>query len=540
MASLTPEQKGAEMAAERSVLARLFASSVDDFDAFRGTIDEYTRLHGHVSASDVLRQFKDANHRTVLHFACRGTVLDKVLLADFVDASTLASLLRSKDRDGMTPLMLAAQLGDRDLAERNVLLLLESAGEGPKLGLARSHAGATALHYAAGASGTGRCVRALHGSAPIAIRSPSRQGGMPLHWACAVPRKSSSPPPPEISGGDSSADDDDAGETIGTLLDCGADVNAAPDPVPPPLHVCLAAGRERLACLILERAEKSAVSLQPTLDYELPGRVNLLHMAADLNAVGFLRRLLDHASRGEEAQCLSDLLERRSDQGLTPLEVAAREGHVGCVLLLLPEGPDRTEERARALVQEYRDKNPDAIPESGSHSTSQLPPKPESKAGSEPDAMELQAQEEASALMSQALPATDEMKSQAERFKSHGNERFAKKNYEEACDLYGKAIAANPGDATYYSNRSACLLLLGQAGPALRDATVARALRPEWPKAAYRVSAARLALGRYEDAAVAAWEGLALDNSNEELKSLLRKCVKKGRQEHLQSKKGDR
>ena len=100
--------------------------------------------------------------------------------------------------------------------------------------------------------------------------------------------------------------------------------------------------------------------------------------------------------------------------------------------------------------------------------------------------------------------------------------------------------AINPSDATYYSNRSACFLQLDQLEPALKDATISRVLRPDWPKAAYRVAVARLALKRYEDAAVAAWEGLAQDPTNDELKSLLKKCVKKGRQEHLLSKTGSR
>ena len=39
---------------------------------------------------------------------------------------------------------------------------------------------------------------------------------------------------------------------------------------------------------------------------------------------------------------------------------------------------------------------------------------------------------------------------------------------------------------------------------------------------------------RYEDAAVAAWEGLQKHPENEELQSLLRKCVKKGRTDYHQ------
>ena len=37
---------------------------------------------------------------------------------------------------------------------------------------------------------------------------------------------------------------------------------------------------------------------------------------------------------------------------------------------------------------------------------------------------------------------------------------------------------------------------------------------------------------RYEDAALAAWEGVQLDNTNAELKAILKKAVDLGREEH--------
>lgn len=46
------------------------------------------------------------------------------------------------------------------------------------------------------------------------------------------------------------------------------------------------------------------------------------------------------------------------------------------------------------------------------------------------------------------------------------------------------------------------------------------------------MAVARLELGHYEDAAVAAWEGLQQDQENEELQCLLQKCVKKGKKMH--------
>ena len=109
-----------------------------------------------------------------------------------------------------------------------------------------------------------------------------------------------------------------------------------------------------------------------------------------------------------------------------------------------------------------------------------------------------------------------------------------------------------------------CELQRGEAhyDDALAAAEEARKLDASWPKACYRMAAARLALKRcatrvlpppplhvalvprsfarrarsYEDAALAAWEGVQMDNNNEELKAILQKAVALGREEHAQSK----
>jgi len=67
---------------------------------------------------------------------------------------------------------------------------------------------------------------------------------------------------------------------------------------------------------------------------------------------------------------------------------------------------------------------------------------------------------------------------------------------------------------------------------ALSDAEMCRYLKPDWPRAFYRVAAARLALCRFEDAAVTAFEGLKLDQDSHELKTLLQTAVRRGQEEH--------
>ncbi len=76
---------------------------------------------------------------------------------------------------------------------------------------------------------------------------------------------------------------------------------------------------------------------------------------------------------------------------------------------------------------------------------------------------------------------------------------------------------------------------------ALADAEMCATLAPEWPKACFRVATALLALSRYEDAAMAAWKGVKIDNDNHQLKHLLKVCVEEGRncskQQQLQQQK---
>ena len=73
---------------------------------------------------------------------------------------------------------------------------------------------------------------------------------------------------------------------------------------------------------------------------------------------------------------------------------------------------------------------------------------------------------------------------------------------------------------------------MNEAPDALLDAEVCRRLRPDWTKGCYRLAAARLELGLYEDAAVAAFEGIKLDSNNLPLKTLCQEAVKRGKEEH--------
>jgi tetratricopeptide (TPR) repeat protein len=142
----------------------------------------------------------------------------------------------------------------------------------------------------------------------------------------------------------------------------------------------------------------------------------------------------------------------------------------------------------------------------------------------------------------------------ANQYKNVGNQKFAKNDWEGAYEDYSQAIQANYRDAAFYSNRSACLIQLNRPEEALEDAVFAKAIRPDWSKAYYRMAVALLAIADstgladadsnmtnkndddngedlFETAAMVIWKGLVLDPKNADLKILLRRCAKSGRRQ---------
>jgi ankyrin repeat protein len=507
--SLTAEEKSAKMSTERAFLTKFLESALmGDASTLQTCVTDYLRQHIDVSPLEVLTQFKDGQKRTALHFACQSMstpgeidIVQAILKDEWLpNAEARQIILQQKDQDGLTPIMLAAQHPDPQMAQKRVLLILDKA-DGVKLGLARSHTGATALHYAAGAGGTPETIRALYEAGHAALTTFSRQGGTPLHWAAAAGR--------------------DFSATMDQLISCGADVNAQDDSIPFPLVLAVAAGNDKHSKRLLQSPDIS-------IDTKLPGNVTLFHMAADLNLVGTLALLL-------EKQQDKEILFQKNHDGLTALDLAAQEGHVGCVLLLLPEtdGKTPTEDDAKAFTEDYKQTN--GKKETTAPPETQEKPKDESPTT---DATEDEAQRKA-ALVAASDDVSEADVQKAVDCKAQGNAHFVKKEWKQAHVFYSQAIEANPKEAAFYSNRSACNMMMQQPKAALQDAVMARTLKPNWSKACYRMAVARLELDRYEDAALAAWEGLQQDQENEELKSLLQKCVKKGRKDFQQAKGGD-
>ncbi|KAF8421431.1 TPR domain-containing protein [Tirmania nivea] len=115
----------------------------------------------------------------------------------------------------------------------------------------------------------------------------------------------------------------------------------------------------------------------------------------------------------------------------------------------------------------------------------------------------------------------------ASNFKEQGNDAYRHSFHRDAAAFYTKAlsVAGLPADDPLreqcLANRAAANLELGNYGSVLRDCSEALKLNPRNVKAHYRSASALAALQRWEEAALLAQKGLALDPANAPLRSLL-------------------
>ncbi|KAF7029222.1 hypothetical protein CFC21_041027 [Triticum aestivum] len=124
----------------------------------------------------------------------------------------------------------------------------------------------------------------------------------------------------------------------------------------------------------------------------------------------------------------------------------------------------------------------------------------------------------------------DKLKCQKKRaeLKLKAAEAFKRSEYMMAAEMYTVAMELGPSSddyATLLANRSLCLLRLENGPMALKDATLCRMMRPNWPKACYRQGAAFMRLKDYEKACEAFAEGLKLDPKAVDIENALREAT---------------
>ncbi|KAF4623816.1 hypothetical protein D9613_001696 [Agrocybe pediades] len=129
------------------------------------------------------------------------------------------------------------------------------------------------------------------------------------------------------------------------------------------------------------------------------------------------------------------------------------------------------------------------------------------------------AQASTSSAAPQSTGPSAEDKAQAEKLKQTGNALMSSKNYDAAIESYDKAVALDPTNPVYYSNRAAAYSSKGDHLSAVGDAEQAIAVDPKFVKAYHRLGHAQYSLGDFKAAASAFERGLQLDPSNASLKS---------------------
>ncbi|EFQ36429.1 tetratricopeptide [Colletotrichum graminicola] len=108
---------------------------------------------------------------------------------------------------------------------------------------------------------------------------------------------------------------------------------------------------------------------------------------------------------------------------------------------------------------------------------------------------------------------TEEEKKEAEALKSRGNAAMASKDYPSAISLYTQALALNPGNAVFLSNRAAAHSAAKDHESAKADAEAAVAIDPAYTKAWSRLGLARFALGDAKGAMEAYGKGIEYEGS---------------------------
>ncbi|KAF8736030.1 hypothetical protein AX14_001032 [Amanita brunnescens Koide BX004] len=110
-------------------------------------------------------------------------------------------------------------------------------------------------------------------------------------------------------------------------------------------------------------------------------------------------------------------------------------------------------------------------------------------------------------------------KEKADKLKQEGNTLMSGKKYDEAIESYTKAVAIDPNNPVYYSNRAAAHSSKNDHLAAVGDAEKAISVDPQFVKAYHRLGHAQYSLGDYRAAAEAFERGLKQDPTNAGLKA---------------------
>ncbi|QEL62216.1 hypothetical protein CJJ09_004389 [Candidozyma auris] len=117
------------------------------------------------------------------------------------------------------------------------------------------------------------------------------------------------------------------------------------------------------------------------------------------------------------------------------------------------------------------------------------------------------------AVKEEVIEVDADTKAKAEAAKAEGNKAMAAKDFDTAISKYTEAIALDPTNVVYLSNRAAAYSSVSQHENAVKDAEAAIKMKPDFSKAYSRLGLAQYALGNAKAAMEAYKKGLDVEGS---------------------------
>jgi len=459
----------------------IFKASIEaimkgDKEAFMSICTSFLSRNIHVRALDFFSEFKSEG-KTLLHVAASSGHTHMVqAIFDRCEAGDHKTLCGLRDDNGFTPLMNAT-------VSESLPLMMFLVQQGADVN-AQNKDGVAAIHFAASDGSLERMEYLVDKGAKVDLPSG---GGTPLHWAAGAKNGAAA---------------------VSFIAARCNDLNAVNAHGATAVLAAAAAGYDdTVGALVNAGCDIGAI---------YSGNLTLLHICAENGLINAVRAI---AATPTGSKCLSI----ETEDGNWPIHLAAMVRNREVVAHLLPL-------YTQSGLMDAQKSTIESLMEDGTIRMQAW----NKKHGDNNEAKDKTDGSSSSTADLSAInmgPAADEASArEAEALKATGNEHYKLKEYEQAIAAYTRALEKQGDNKAVWSNRSACFMSIKDHQSALRDAEVCRHLDPSWVKGCYRLAAARLALGLYEDAAVAAFEGCKLDEGNAELKALMQKAVRLGQQ----------
>lgn len=443
-------------------------------------LNAYLKSHPNITINDIIQEFQSEG-KTLLHIASSSGHL-RIVQYLVQQCTDIKKVINLADNQGMTPIINATIAESSDIMRYFIEL-------GADVNIVNKD-GASCLHFAASDGSLTRLEILDNAGADFNVHSSA---GNALHWAAGKGRH----------------------DAVRFLIKKGVNVNELSDKGLPPIIMAVGVCSEECVSALLEA--------KANIGYILAGNLTLLHMCAEYGMIKAVSLIIetDEGLKCNEVATVDDNY---------PIHLAAMAGHIQIVKLLLPVSHSNDILNLKSIIHD-EDKIVNAILDDGKQRMKTWEAK--YKDNTSNNMISTETKSKSNRILESTLPAKDEAsKLLSEEFKSKGNIAFTNKEFSRAIIEYTKAIEYNGSNEVLWSNRSAAYLSNNDPDNALLDAEVCRRLNPKWSKGCYRLAAARLALSLFEDAAVAAFEGVKLDEGNTELKKLLQTAVSLGQEEH--------